>query len=103
MQPFIHELNLFYDNFSDQLYSKIVSMKNNLATFQPVVIYDLDELITQNQHQDVNIPNIEDIHMNYLNAECDMMSTEVLHFESRFECGNLRKVEQVRNKHAFFK
>ncbi|XP_065165568.1 uncharacterized protein [Atheta coriaria] len=80
---------------TDQLYSKIVSMKNNLATFQPVVIYDLDELITQNQHQDVNIPNIEDIHMNYLNAECDMMSTEVLHFESRFECGNLRKVEQI--------
>ena len=69
------------------------------SAFEPRVVYDLDALIGEtNGKPTTSEKPIRELEANDLNMIGKEIDVDHLQFESRFECGNLRRATQVSQK-----
>nr|XP_022902548.1 cytosolic carboxypeptidase 1-like isoform X1 [Onthophagus taurus] len=76
---------------NDNLIRKLKKLKYE-HTFLRKTVYDLDNL---SENDKIDVPNVETIKEKLRNGLKVLNKVTTLRFESRFECGNLRKVEQI--------
>ena len=73
---------------------KCVEQRQQQQSQQPILVYDLDALLMDRR---ANSQPMEMIDLSQINDPEPLIDSEhsQLHFESRFESGNLRRVFQV--------